>query len=121
MATNSLHKNAVLDCHLIWFACRPRCVRYQRLQEKRNGASTYFDQVQQLYIAYSGRPADPDRLTFWATQVDVANGNMAEMIAGFASSSESNALYAGVSTEQKITAIYVNLFNRQPEPAGRAY
>ncbi len=84
-------------------------------------ASTYFDQVQQLYIAYFGRPADPVGLTFWATQVDAANGNLASMIAGFASSSESNALYAGVSTTQKITGIYVNLFNRQPEPAGLAF
>ncbi|KFE57140.1 DUF4214 domain-containing protein [Pseudomonas syringae] len=84
-------------------------------------ASTYFDQVQQLYIAYFGRPADPVGLVFWATQIDTANGSPGAMIAGFASSSESNALYAGVSTQQKITAIYVNLFNRQPEPAGLAF
>jgi hypothetical protein len=27
-------------------------------------ASTYFDQVQKLYIAYFGRPADPVGLNF---------------------------------------------------------
>jgi hypothetical protein len=39
-------------------------------------ASTYFDQIQQLYIAYFGRPADSVGLTFWANQVDAANGRV---------------------------------------------
>lgn len=84
-------------------------------------ASTYLNQIQQLYIAYFGRPADPVGLTFWATQVDAANGSVAAVIAGFSASSESNALYAGVPTLQKVSAIYLNLFNRLPEAAGLAY
>ena len=84
-------------------------------------AATYFNQIQQLYIAYFGRPADPVGLTFWATQVDAANGSVAAVIAGFSTSSESNALYAGVPTAQKVSAIYLNLFNRLPEPAGLMY
>lgn len=83
--------------------------------------SMYFDQVQQLYIAYFGRPADPVGLNFWASQVDAANGSVGAVIAGFAASSESNALYSGVATAQKVSAIYLNLFNRLPEPAGLAY
>ena len=84
-------------------------------------ASTYFDQIQQLYIAYFGRPADPVGLTFWANQVDAANGNVAAVIAGFSSSSESNALYSGVPTAQRINSIYLNQFNRLPEAFGLAY
>jgi len=84
-------------------------------------ASTYFDQVQQLYIAYFGRPADPAGLAYWAGQIDASNGSVAVVISGFASSNESNALYSGVPTAQKISAIYLNLFNRLPEPAGLAY
>lgn len=84
-------------------------------------ASTYLNQIQQLYIAYFGRPADPAGLTFWATQVDAANGSVAAVIAGFSASSESNALYAGVPTAQKVSAIYLNLFNRLPEANGLAY
>lgn len=84
-------------------------------------ASTYLNQIQQLYIAYFGRPADPVGLTFWATQVDAANGSVAAVIAGFSASSESNALYSGVPTPQKVSAIYLNLFNRLPEAAGLAY
>lgn len=84
-------------------------------------ASTYLNQIQQLYIAYFGRPADPVGLTFWATQVDAANGSVAAVIAGFASSQESSALYSGVTVAQKVSAIYQNLFNRGPEPAGLAF
>lgn len=84
-------------------------------------ASTYFDQVQKLYIAYFGRPADPVGLNYWAANIDAAGGNFNGVIAGFASSSESQALYAAGTTAQLITSIYVALFNRTPEAAGLAY
>ena len=84
-------------------------------------ASTYFDQIQQLYIAYFGRPADPVGLAYWAANVDAANGSVAQVIAGFSASTESGVLYAGATTAQKISSIYLALFNRTPEPAGLAY
>lgn len=84
-------------------------------------ASAYFDQVQKLYIAYFGRPADPVGLAYWAANVDAANGNFSAAIAGFAASNESNALYSGTSSAQKVSAIYLAIFNRTPEPAGLAY
>ena len=78
-------------------------------------ASTYFDQIQQLYIAYFGRPADSIGLAYWAANVDAANGNLGAVIAGFSASTESTVLYAGVSTAQKVTSIYLALFNRPPQ------
>ena len=39
-------------------------------------ASIYFDQVQQRYIADSGRPADTVALAYRATNIDPANGNV---------------------------------------------
>lgn len=84
-------------------------------------ASAYFDQVQKLYIAYFGRPADPVGLNYWAANIDAAGGNFDSVITGFAASSESQALYAAGTTAQLITSIYVALFNRTPEPAGLAY
>lgn len=39
-------------------------------------ASAYFDQVQQLYIAYFGRPADTVGLAYWATQIDAAKDGL---------------------------------------------
>lgn len=46
-------------------------------------ASDYMDQVQKLYIAYFGRPADPTGLNYWSSQVNAAGGNMVVAIAGF--------------------------------------
>lgn len=84
-------------------------------------ASTYLAQVQQLYIAYFGRPADPIGLQYWATQIDAANGSIAAVQAGFSASTESQALFGNKSTIDKVTAIYNNAFGRAPEPAGLAY
>ncbi len=84
-------------------------------------ASTYFNQVQQLYIAYFGRPADPVGLNFWAQNIDAAGGNIDGAIAGFSSSAESTALYGGKDTSQLVTSIYLALFNRYPEPTGLAF
>jgi hypothetical protein len=83
--------------------------------------SDYLDQVQKLYIAYFGRPADPLGLSYWANQVNAAGGNMAVAIAGFAVSSESTNLFGALPSAQKITAIYLNLFNRLPESTGLSY
>lgn len=84
-------------------------------------ASTYFAQVQQLYIAYFGRPADTVGLAYWAGQIDAANGSIAAVQAGFSASAESTALFGNKSTIDKVTAIYQNAFGRAPEPAGLAY
>lgn len=84
-------------------------------------AATYFDQVQQLYIAYFGRPADTVGLAYWAGIIDAANGNIAAVQAGFSASTESQALFGNKSTIDKVTAIYQNVFNRAPEPTGLAF
>jgi hypothetical protein len=83
--------------------------------------SDYLDQVQKLYIAYFGRPADPTGLSYWANQVNAAGGNMVVAIAGFAASTESTNLFGGLPSAQKISAIYLNLFNRLPESTGLSY
>lgn len=84
-------------------------------------ASTYFAQVQQLYIAYFGRPADTIGQAYWAAQIDAANGSIASVIAGFSASAESAALFGNKSTIDKVTAIYQNAFGRAPEPTGLAF
>lgn len=84
-------------------------------------ASAYLNQVQQLYIAYFGRPADPVGQRFWAQVIDDAGGSIASVLAGFSASNESQALYGASNTAQKVAAIYSNVFNRAPESAGLAY
>ena len=84
-------------------------------------ASTYFAQVQQLYIAYFGRPADTVGQAYWAANIDAAKGDISAVIAGFSASKESQELFGNKSTIDKVTAIYQNAFSRAPEPAGLAY
>ncbi|MFS2161032.1 DUF4214 domain-containing protein [Pseudomonas sp. Pseusp122] len=54
-----------------------------RSGHREMAASDYIDQVQKLYIAYFGRPADPTGLNYWTSQVNAAGGNMVVAIAGF--------------------------------------
>ncbi|MDO1584598.1 DUF4214 domain-containing protein [Rhizobium oryzicola] len=75
------------------------------------------DQVQKLYIAYFGRPADPVGLKYWSSQLD-AGVAVAKIAATFSSTQESIDFYRGTTDGGRITAIYQNLFGRAPEPAG---
>jgi len=83
-------------------------------------ASDYFNQIQQLYVAYFGRPADPEGLSYWAAEANI-NGSLGSVISNFAISAESNTLFGNLSTAQLVTAIYANVFNREPEAEGLAY
>jgi hypothetical protein len=49
--------------------------------------------VQDLYIAYYGRPADPLGLSYWATQIDNANGDTSQVVNAFGNSAEAQAIY----------------------------
>lgn len=84
-------------------------------------ASDYVNQIQQIYLAYLGRPADPAGLSYWADQVDSQGGDLSLVLSGFAASEESAALYGEMSTNQTISAIYSNLFKREADDAGVAY
>ena len=73
-------------------------------------------QVQGIYLAYFGRPADPAGLTHWRSQSDLA-----QVANAFAGSAEYQALYAAEDPAQLITNIYQNLFKRAPEASGLSY
>ncbi|MDF3886720.1 DUF4214 domain-containing protein [Cupriavidus basilensis] len=81
-------------------------------------ASAYFSQIQQAYLAYYGRPADPAGLQYWATQLDNAKGNLNVIINAFGSSAESTALYSGSSPAAQVNTIYNTLFGRDADLAG---
>jgi len=81
-------------------------------------SAAFYPQVQEIYIAYYGRPADPAGLQYWAGQLAANRGNLSAIINAFGSSAESTALYAGADNSAKVTAIYRQLFNRAPDTAG---
>jgi hypothetical protein len=98
-------------------------------------ASAYADVVQSLYMGFFGRPADPQGLSFWSTELSNRNlpATIPELIAGyagsadikaivdaFAESPESKSLYVS-NNASFINAVYLNVFNRNAEAAGREF
>lgn len=84
-------------------------------------SAAYYPQVQEIYVAYYGRPADPAGLQYWAGQLAANKGNLSAIINAFGNSAESTALYAGATNSAKVTAIYQQLFNRAPDSAGLTF
>lgn len=85
--------------------------------------------IQGLYVAYYGRPADPRGLEFWLSTAQAAQTKpgatdesiLSSMENSFAENSEFKSNYDGLSSDQKVAKIYMNLFGREIEPAGLAY
>lgn len=84
-------------------------------------SSPYGDPIQKAYIAFFLRPADPTGFNFYADIMARTGGDLSIMTAGFGTSPEYLQTYAGLSTPQRIDAIYQNLFNRPAEAAGLEY
>lgn len=74
-------------------------------------------QLETLYLAYFGRPADFDGLQFYTTGAQ----SLEEVGTAFANSAESRALYGSGYGSAFVNAIYVNLFGRDAEAGGLAY
>lgn len=74
-------------------------------------------QLEQLYLAYFGRPADFDGVAFYTT----SNSTLEQVETAFANSAESKALYGTTYGSNFVNAIYQNLFGRDADAAGLAY
>ena len=68
--------------------------------------------IQKVYLADLGRPADPAGLTHWQAQEDLP-----QVADGFARSDEYKSLHASQDTAQLVTSIYHNLFGHAPDSA----
>ncbi|MBV8666508.1 MAG: DUF4214 domain-containing protein [Burkholderiaceae bacterium] len=99
-------------------------------------ASDYATALQQLYIAYYGRPGDPAGMTYWegvllasGAPTDLqslssaygTNATVKSVIDSFGSSAESIALYGTGNPTKFVTAIYNNVLGRAPDQAGLDY
>lgn len=88
------------------------------------GFSDYFDTIQKLYIGYYQRPADPDGLNWWATELSQAGGNVNAIIEAFATSPESKGLYGTIDSNtigSVVESVYMALLNRPAEKEGKAW
>lgn len=95
----------------------------------------YHDVIQRFYVAYFGRPADVSGLDYWSVQYQQLGlpstvAGFTEAYSGdatvrlyvdvFGASKESQDLYPG-DNASFISAVYRNLFNREPDAVGRAF
>ena len=77
-------------------------------------------QVQELYVAYFGRPADVTGLDYW-TGVAATQDGLAETVKAFAASAEYQAIVAGMDNRAVVDTVYEHLFGRHAEQAGVDY
>lgn len=80
--------------------------------------ANYVSKVQELYVAYFSRPADPDGLAFWTDLLEQQVVTHEEIAAAFAETAEYRATYFDTDHRVLVQEIYDNLFGRGPETAG---
>jgi hypothetical protein len=68
-------------------------------------------QVQELYIAYFGRPADASGLAYYANELDKGTKDVAEIALGFGGSAEAAPIVA-LDTDKYVEALYLQAFGR---------
>ena len=71
----------------------------------------YENQVQELYIAYFGRAADPGGLAFYAGSLSIGETTIEAIASSFANSSEAQDIIA-LSTTDFLTKMYQQAFSR---------
>ncbi|MFH0729814.1 MAG: DUF1566 domain-containing protein [Pseudomonadota bacterium] len=91
--------------------------------------------IEGIYVAYWGRAADPEGLTYWEGMYNAGTLGFAGIAENFAISEEGKAAYSYFDTvfnhpenpitdemrQDFVTAIYQNLFDRAPDAEGLAY
>ena len=77
--------------------------------------------IQNAYLAYYGRPADPAGLDYWAGRLKEAGGNLDEIIAAFGDSAEFTGRFGALGATELVNAIYQRLFKRDADPEGLAF
>jgi len=78
-------------------------------------------QVEQLYVAYFSRPADPAGLSYWANILATDPNGYQKISSAFSSSQEYKDTYAGMDNNAVVSAVYAHLFGRPAEAAGVNY
>lgn len=75
-----------------------------------------------LYLAFFGRAPDVGGLEYWVHQLLQGGRDFASIAKGFAWSAEAQALFPkSGSNREFVRAVYLNVFDREPDPGGWDY
>lgn len=77
-----------------------------------------LSQVQALYVAYYGRPAEPDGLNFWANVVEANGGDINVIIKDFSNAPEYQQRFGSLDDTSLVNNLYLQMFGRSAEPSG---
>tara|TARA_B100001250_G_scaffold413226_1_gene446673 strand:- start:1176 stop:1955 length:780 start_codon:yes stop_codon:yes gene_type:complete len=80
-------------------------------------ANATSSQLQQLYIAYFARPADPIGLDYWVPQGTTTK----EFAASMWQQNEFQHVYGELSERDQVNQLYINLFDREGDDSGLDY
>ena len=80
-------------------------------------ANATATELQQLYIAYFGRAADPTGLDYWTDEGISTKAFAANMYA----QNEFKSVYGDLTVQAQVNQIYQNLFDRDADAAGLIY
>jgi hypothetical protein len=83
--------------------------------------SSYDSTVNSFYLAFYGRPADPAGMAYWSQQLANNNGDFGAIVGAFADSQEAQTRFGSNTVAERISDIYLQLFNRAPDTDGMAY
>jgi hypothetical protein len=82
----------------------------------------YGRQLQQMYVAYYGRPGDPGGVNYWAGRMALVGGNwIPDLVNAFGASAEYTERFGVLSAAALIDNLYRQLFNRGAEPVGLSF
>lgn len=80
-------------------------------------AAQFRHLVQQLYVAYYGRPADPAGLEWWSERL-AAGEDLQIVLSAFGDSSEYTQNFHRDSSHYLVTQLFQQMFGREPDDAG---
>lgn len=78
-------------------------------------------EIQKLYVAYFGRPADPGGLDYWTDMLGSDVVALGDVSRGFAAAQEYRDSYSHMNSRTIVTKVYDNLFGREAEAGGVDY
>ncbi len=76
--------------------------------------------AQQMYVAYYGRPGDPEGMDYWAARFD-DSADLDSVLSAFGSSQEYYDRFGELSNEALIDDLFEQMFNRQSDIQGAAF